>query len=39
MVNVQTLDEYYRSITFVKGGTYRVEGAPVTLQDRIVSPL
>ena len=38
-VNVQTLDQYYRSITFVKGGTYAIDDANVTLQDRIVSPL
>ena len=38
-VSVQTLDPFYRSITFVKGGEYEVDGATVALPDRIVSPL
>ena len=38
-VTVQALDPFYRSITFVKAGTYRVGDTTVTLADRVVSQL
>lgn len=38
-VTVNTLDPFYKSITFVKAGTYKVGNATVTLADRVVSPL
>ena len=38
-VTVQALDPFYRSITFINAGTYRVDGAAVTLAGRVVSTL
>jgi hypothetical protein len=38
-VNVKTLDPHYKSVTFVKGGDYTINGATVTVAERIVSPL
>jgi hypothetical protein len=38
-IKVKTLNPYYRSITFVQAGTYRVNGANVTIVGRVVSPL
>ena len=38
-VTVQALDPFYRSITFVNAGTYRGDGATVTLAGRVVSTL
>lgn len=36
---VRTLDPYYPSLTFVKGGQYFVQGTSVSVVERIVSPL
>ena len=38
-VHINTLDPYYGSITFVKGGGYRFAGEAIHVQDRVVSPL
>lgn len=38
-IEVVYLDDFYRSITFVKGGDYRVESKDVHIADRIVSAL
>lgn len=38
-LKVRTLDPFYYSITFVKGGTYHLPGGDVTLADRVVSRL
>ncbi|GAA0539458.1 hypothetical protein FHS83_003712 [Rhizomicrobium palustre] len=36
---VRTLNPYYSSLTFVRGGTYSVYGSTTTISDRIVAPL
>jgi hypothetical protein len=38
-VIVRKLDPHYKSITFIKGGSYTVNGSTVTLKDRAVSQL
>lgn len=38
-VIVATLDQYYKSVTFLKAGTYQVKGASVVVAGRVVSPL
>lgn len=38
-VIVRKLDPHYRSITFVKAGSYTIDGSTVNLKDRAVSPL
>jgi hypothetical protein len=38
-VEVHTLDPHYFSLTFVRGGSYRIGGAMVTISDPVVSQL
>ncbi len=38
-VHINSLDPYYASVTFVKGGGYRFAGDPIHVQERVVSPL
>ena len=39
LLSVHTLDPYYRSITFVKAGTYEIGASTVTVHGRVVSAL
>lgn len=36
---IRPLDPYYRSITFVKGGDYHIDGVTLRVDNRIVQPL
>lgn len=37
--SINSLDPYYNAITFVRGGQYHVNGVPVVVRNRVVSPL
>jgi hypothetical protein len=38
-LHLESLDPYYNSVTFVRGGGYRMQGEAVQVRERVVSPL
>lgn len=38
-VHLNSLDPYYGSVTFVKGGGYRFQGEAIHVEERVVAPL